>query len=78
MDISLPPESPNDYVAVSTTIEFDSCEVVQCIDMNLHDDMMHEMVESFAVTLERTPDLDDRITLSPVDGEIEIVDNDSK
>ena len=38
-------------------------------------DMIAEMTESFFVTLERTPGLDSRITLDPVDGLIEIVDN---
>ena len=35
-----------------------------------------ELTESFFVTLERTPGLDSRITLDPVDGEIEISDDD--
>ena len=39
-------------------------------------DMIAEMTESFFVTLERIPGLDSRITLDPVDGEIEITGND--
>ena len=37
-----------------------------------------EETESFSATLERTPDLDDRILLSPVDATISIIDDDSE
>ena len=38
--------------------------------------MIAELTESFFITLERTPGLDSRIIVNPVDGEIEITDND--
>ena len=40
------------------------------------DDSALEVTESFDVTLDKTSDLDDRITLGPVDGEIVIIDED--
>ena len=64
-----------DYVSVSEILEFDACDTRQCTEMPIVDDMIVELTESFFVTLERTPGLDSRITLDPVDGEIEITDN---
>ena len=65
-----------DYVGVSNTLTFDACDTRQCTEISIENDMIVEITESFFVTLERTPDLDSRITLNPVDGEIEITDND--
>ena len=38
------------------------------------DDEALELTETFIVTLDRTPALDTRITLNPVDGDIDILD----
>ena len=67
---------PIDYVSVSEILAFGSCDTRQCTEISIVDDMIVELTESFFVTLERTPDLDSRITLDPVDGEI--TDNDGK
>ena len=40
------------------------------------DDMIVEQDETFTVTLQRTPDLDSRITFNRADGAIEITNND--
>ena len=48
------------------------------MDVAIVDDIMVESIETFAVTLERTSDLDSRITLNPVTEEIKIIDNDCK
>ena len=40
------------------------------------DDTLNEQDEAFNVTLERTPDLNENITLHPVDTVIEIIDDD--
>ena len=55
-----------------------SCETKQCVDVTIVGDVVLENVESFHVTLERTSGLDMRITctLDPVDGIINIRDND--
>ena len=65
-----------DYINVSTILAFDTCDTRQCTEIPIVDDMIVELTESFFVTLERTPGLDSRITLDPVDGEIEITDDD--
>ena len=44
----------------------------------IENDEKIEETESFSATLERTPDLDDRILLSPVDATISIIDDDSE
>ena len=48
------------------------------MNVTIENDAVLEDTESFDVTLERTFDLDNRITLDPVDGVIEITDNDCK
>ena len=67
--------SPMDYGHVSSILAFDTCDTQQCTEIPIKDDMKAELTESFNVTLERTPGLDSRITLDPVDGKIEISDN---
>ena len=42
------------------------------------DDIVHEIMESFFVSLERTSDLPERIMIDPEYGEIEIKDDDGK
>ena len=46
------------------------------MNVSIVDDTVLENVESFVVTLERVPELDSRITLDPVEGFVEITDND--
>ena len=68
--------SPMDYDSLSEILGFGPCDTQQCTEITIVDDMIVELTESFFVTLERTPGLDSRITLDPVDGEIEITDDD--
>ena len=65
-----------DYNHIFYNLAFDTCDIRQCTEIPIVDDMIVELTESFFVTLERTPGLDSRITLKPVDGEIEITDDD--
>ena len=65
-----------DYVSVSTILAFGTCDTQQCTEIPIVDDIIVELTESFFITLEWTPGLDSRITLDPVDGEIEITDDD--
>ena len=65
-----------DYVGLSTILSFPKCGAKQCVNVTIVDDDVLENVESFHVTLERTPGLDMRITLYPVDGVVEITDDD--
>ena len=55
---------------------FASCQTRSCINVIIVDDSILELVESFDVTLERTAELDERISLLPVDEVVEIIDND--
>ena len=68
--------SPTDYSAMSTILMFNVCESQQCTDIIIINDTVLESIETFFVNLQRTPDLDPRITLDPVIGEIEITNND--
>ena len=70
--------SPLDYEVLSTTLMFAACETRRCVDVSIVDDVIVEPIETFAVTLERTPDLDSMITLNPVEEEINVIDNDCK
>ena len=73
-----PPVSPMDYDALSTVLNFDACETRSCVNVTIVDDSVDEQTEVFAVTLRRSVGLDSRIRLNPVDGVIEITDNDGK
>ena len=64
-----------DYIGPSTILRFPTCGTRQCVNVSIVDDDVLENVESFYVTLERTPGLDVRITLDPVDGIISITDD---
>ena len=64
-----------DYIGLSTILSFPTCGTRQCVNVSLESDGVLEDVESFGVTLERTPNLDMRITLKPVDGIVYIIDD---
>ena len=57
-------------------LNFDQCQFKSCTTVTIIDDLIDEPVESFNATLDRSPGLDVRITLSPVEAVIEIDDND--
>ena len=65
-----------DYGFVSDILSFDTCETRHCTEIPIVDDLRVEVSESFLVTLERTPGLDDRITLDPDNGVVNITDDD--
>ena len=67
-----------DYGNISTILMFDSCDKKSCVNISIVDDDVIEDTESFSVLLTETPGLDVRITLDPVEAEIEIIDNDSE
>ena len=67
-----------DYETLSTTLMFAACDTRRCVNVAIVNDIIVESIETFAITLERTSNLDSRITLNPMDEEIEIIDNDCK
>ena len=67
--------SPMDYGSISTILAFGECKNRTCTEILIVNDMIVEMTESFLVILERTPGLDSRITLNPINGAVEIIDD---
>ena len=64
-----------DYVRLSRIMSFAACETKQCVDVEIVNDVIDEPQEIFVVTLQRTPDLNSRIMLDPVNEDIFIQDN---
>ena len=70
-------ESPMDYSStINTIVQFDECERRSCINITIVDDEVPEDTEYFNLNLERNG-LHERIQLDPVDGLVQITDNDS-
>ena len=67
-----------DYLGVNNILSFAKCENRSCVSVTIVDDMVNEPIEFFDYTLERTPGLDMRITLTPTDGRVQIDDDDGK
>ena len=53
---------------------FAECETRRCVNITIVNDAENEPVETFTVTLLRTPGLNSRIRLDPANEEITIVD----
>ena len=68
-------EESLDYVRLSRILSFGACEKKRCVDVEIVNDVVDEPQEKFVVTLERTPDLNSRIMLDPVNEDIFIQDN---
>ena len=67
-----------DYVSLDGLLMFGSCEREACITITIVNDLVDEEEELFHVDLERTPGLDMRISLAPIEAEIIIEDDDSE
>ena len=76
--VIFPTESTMDYGPLNELLMFYACETRKCVNVTITDDEFDEFDESFPYHLRRTTSLDPRIELDPVDGRIEIVDNDGK
>ena len=64
-----------DYEELDVIVMFTVNEIRKCVDVTIVDDVIPEQAENFFYTLERTPGLDPRISLTPVNGEI-VIDDD--
>ena len=64
-----------DYGAIDVILEFDVCETRKCVNVSIVDDLVDEEDEIFTYHLRRTPNLDSRIGLAPIDGTVEIIDD---
>ena len=58
------------------TLGFAQCEKRSCGSVSIVDDVIVEDVESYGITLEKTPDLG--VTLDPADGVVKITHNDGR
>ena len=67
-----------DYEALDKPLIFDKCEKHKCMNVTITRDLVKESDEFFTFHLNRTTDLSPRIDLDPVDGRIEIVDENSE
>ena len=65
-----------DYGARDVILQFVACDTRKCMNVTIVDDIQVEPDESLTYHLARTPGLDSSIQLDPVNGEIEIVDDD--
>ena len=72
-------ESDLDYSTQSTVVlQFVECDKRMCTSVVIIDDSMIENEESLTVTLHETPGTDDAITLTVVNGVINIFDDDGE
>ena len=69
---------PTDYGELDVILQFDTCDVRQCANVSIVNDLVDEPEEFFIYTLERTPGLDERIDLDPTMGTVVITDVDGK
>ena len=67
-----------DYEALDELLMFDECDRQKCVNVTITRDLVDEPDEFFTFHLNRTTDLSPRIDLDPVDGRIEIVDDDGE
>ena len=67
---------PDDYTAVSELLAFEECQQLNCVELNIINDLTVETTESFGVILERTEDMSSAIILNPSDAVLEIRDDD--
>ena len=67
-----------DYEALDVILMFDECEKRRCVNVTIVQDLVDEPEEFFIFYLNRTTDLSPRINLDPVDGSVEIVDDDGE
>ena len=70
--------SPMDYVTLAEVLILGACQAQHCVAVTIVDNMINEPEENFHVSLERTPGLNSRITLEPMEAVIAIIDNDGR
>ena len=63
---------------MDTLLTFEPNSTESCVGINIINDIAIEQVVSFIVTLEAPADLDDRVSLSPAQGSVTIIDDDGE
>jgi hypothetical protein len=66
----------NDYGHSPVYLRFSACQNKACADISILNDNITEYDESFGIVLERAPNLDSRISLSPESAVVTIMDDD--
>ena len=74
----IPTVQTMDYGAIDVIMEFDTCETQKCVSVSIVNDLVDEGNKIFTYHLRRTTNLDARINLEPIDGTVEITDDDGK
>ena len=67
-----------DFGAIDVILEFGACLTRKCVNVGIVNDTVDEEDEIFTYHLRRTPNLDSRIDLAPIDGTVEIIDDDGE
>ena len=78
MLIFISADAIDDYTPINEMYRFSANQRRLCVNISIVDDMIVEQRESFSITLERTPDLNSRITLFPDSAEVVIPNNDGE
>ena len=67
-----------DFFSINKTVTFSVNELRKCLTVTIVDDEVVELSKSFSISLERTENLDERITISPDRGIVTIEDDDGE
>ena len=67
-----------DYGAIDVILEFDAGETRKCVNVSIVNDLVDEENKTFTYHLRKTTNLNVRINLEPIDGTVEIIDDDGK
>ena len=74
----LPADSADDFESVDIILPFGANTPKLCVPISIKNDDVVEQIESFYVTLERTPGLDDSVLLGPTQQVVTIVNDDGE
>ena len=71
-------QQDRDFIPINETVTFSRNELRTCLEVTIIDDEVVELSKSFSISLERTENLDERITISPDRGTVTIEDDDGE
>ena len=78
MGCSFAAQPDRDFFAINKTVTFYGNELRKCLEVTIVENEVVELSESFYISLERTENLDERITISPDRGTVTIEDDDGE
>ena len=71
-------QEDRDFIPINKTVTFSRNELRTCLEVTIIDDEVVELSKSFSISLERSENLDERITISPDRGTVTIEDDDGE